>query len=59
MSILFDPTNLTSTMVGDAHGISAEELKAAEPAALAALASFHESVDRATTDSPTFPFKRN
>jgi glucose-6-phosphate isomerase len=57
MAIHFDPTNLSAAMVGDKHGLTPEEVTAAQPVALAALAGFHMSVDENKYGFPHQPFQ--
>ena len=57
MAIHFDPTNLSAAMVGDKHGLMPEEVAAAKPAALAALAGFHKKVDHGDYGFPHLPFQ--
>src|SRR5512145_1801245 len=57
MSIVFDPTNLNAALVGEAHGLKPEELKAGEAAALKALDSFHKSVEEGLYGFPHLPFQ--
>ena len=57
MAIHFDPTNLSATMVGDKHGLTPQEVAAARPAALAALAGFKQSVEKDAYGFPHLPFQ--
>jgi glucose-6-phosphate isomerase len=57
MAIHFDPTNLSAAMVGEKHGLTPQEVSAAHPIALAALAGFHKSVDENKYGFPHQPFQ--
>jgi glucose-6-phosphate isomerase len=57
MAIHFDPTNLSAAMVGEKHGLTPEEVTAARPQALTALAGFHKSVDAGAYGFPHLPFQ--
>jgi glucose-6-phosphate isomerase len=57
MKIQFDSTNLLAGMVGPKHGLTAEEISAATPAAYAALDSFQKSVDEGLYGFPHLPFQ--
>ena len=57
MAIHFDPTNLSAAMVGDKHGLTPQEVAAAKPAALAALAGFHKRVEDDAYGFPHLPFQ--
>ncbi len=57
MAIHFDPTNLSAAMVGDKHGLTPQEVADAKPAALAALAGFHKSVENGAYGFPHLPFQ--
>jgi glucose-6-phosphate isomerase len=57
MAIHFDPTNLSAAMVGEKHGLTPEEVAAALPVAIAALAGFHKSVDEGKYGFPHQPFQ--
>ena len=57
MSIHFDPTNLSAAMVGEKHGLTPQEVAAAKPAALAALAGFQKSVEKGAYGFPHLPFQ--
>ena len=57
MKISFDPTTLFAGMVGQEHGLTAEEVARATPAALDALAGFHKSVDDGRYGFPHLPFQ--
>jgi glucose-6-phosphate isomerase len=57
MSIHFDPTNLSAAMVGEKHGLTPQEVDAAKPAALAALAGFRSSVEKDAYGFPHLPFQ--
>ena len=57
MAIHFDPTNLSAAMVGQKHGLTPREVAAAKPAALAALAGFHKSVEKDAYGFPHLPFQ--
>lgn len=57
MAIHFDPTNLSAAMVGEKHGLTPEEVAAARPAALAALAAFHKRVEDGAYGFPHLPFQ--
>ncbi|MDX1981360.1 MAG: hypothetical protein SFV51_13910 [Bryobacteraceae bacterium] len=58
MSLRFDSKNLTARMVGEAHGLSDAEIKAAKPQAEAALRSFQSSVDEGSYGFPHLPFQK-
>lgn len=55
MAIHFDDTNLRAHMVGNAHGLTPEEIAAAEPAAKAALAGFKALYDTKAVGFPDLP----
>jgi glucose-6-phosphate isomerase len=57
MAIHFDPTNLSAAMVGTTHGVTPEEVAAAQSKALAALAGFRASVDAGSYGFPHLPFQ--
>lgn len=58
MSIHFDEANLTSAMIGEAHGLTPAEVKKSEKAALAALASFQKQVEAGSVGFPHLPFDK-
>ena len=58
MSIHFDEVNLTSAMIGEAHGLTVTEVNQSEKAALAALDSFKKQVDAGTYGFPHLPFDK-
>ena len=45
MPIQFDASNLSAAMVGEANGVTPQEIRAAEGSAKAALAGFRKSVE--------------
>ncbi|MFN3323821.1 MAG: glucose-6-phosphate isomerase [Bryobacteraceae bacterium] len=59
MKIQFDDTNLFAHMVGEAHGVTREEVAQASPAALDGLRSFHASVDEGKYGFPHLPFQKD
>ncbi|MDX2178799.1 MAG: hypothetical protein SFV18_04335 [Bryobacteraceae bacterium] len=59
MRISLDASNLLAAMVGEAHGITPDELKSSEPAAQAALAAFRKSVEAGSYGFPHLPFAKD
>lgn len=55
MSIHYDPTNLSASLVGAAHGLTADEIRKANPLAAAALAGFRKSFDEGRYGFPALP----
>ncbi|MBE7541096.1 MAG: hypothetical protein M9913_02285 [Bryobacteraceae bacterium] len=58
MSLHYDPTNLSAELVGAAHGLSAEEVQAAEPVAAGALAGFRRSFEEGRYGFPALPAEK-
>jgi glucose-6-phosphate isomerase len=57
MRIEFDAANLSAAMVGKAHGITQEEVRAALPLARQALAGFRKSSEKGLYGFPHLPFQ--
>src|ERR1700716_3019559 len=57
MTIQFDERNLLAARIGDEHGLSPADVKAAGPAALGALESFHKGSDQGLYGFPHLPFQ--
>jgi glucose-6-phosphate isomerase len=55
VAIHFDDTNLRAHMVGNAHGLTPEEIEAAAPRALAALAGFRKLYETKAIGFPDLP----
>jgi Glucose-6-phosphate isomerase len=57
MSIHFDDTNLLARMVGEAHGLTPDEIDQSKPVALEALESFRRACDEGLYGFPQLPFQ--
>ncbi len=57
MNIQFDDTNLYARMVGEANGLTLDEVRQAEPAAKNALAGFKKSSEEGLYGFPHLPFQ--
>lgn len=58
MSIHYDPTNLSASLVGSTHGLSADQVRAAESRAAEALAAFRARFDAGTYGFPSLPYDK-
>jgi glucose-6-phosphate isomerase len=56
MPIHFDPTNLSATLVGEEHGLTAAEIAGAKSAASGALEGFRKSFEEGLYGFPSLPF---
>ena len=57
MRIRFEETNLLAGMVGEEHGVAREEIEAARPQALDALAAFQKRSESGEIGFPHLPFQ--